>query len=679
MAETINPTTGLPPVPTVTYIPSEKDSDARVLVVNEYLKGRINSDKSYNQFNGRTLYEFIDDGTKRWNGYIPEASPLVDDDQSRIFINYTRNQIISYLVKVVMTRVEAKIKAVNKRTGALDQKFADALRDMNRYSLDAENGDARYMEIGLETSTKGTCIVYEGYRRETQEVDVPQSYDPETGKIVTKKETRLIFDNCFQQVVPLEDFYIANPYEPDLQKQPFVCWRQITTYLEAKRDWGKYSDWEYVKAGSYTLMGDPTTFYRNKVYTDLSLDQVEVVRYYSRKNNKFVVMVNGVIMYNGAIPFRDGKYPFAKYIFEPFENAFFWGSHFPNKIMGLQDEINTQINMMNDKQAASLLPYGLSSDVDDLIEDDVLQPNKIRKVGDISKWKFDTLPGVSAGEITMFQTIMNLAEEDAGDVQGAGNAVTPRGGKLPVRQVMMKQQEAMQKLTFSMNFMEDGERDRTELRLGHILQFYSVYKVQKITGKKDEDLKQMMSRDIRIDNVKLPDGRNGTKLIRLIDGSQLAKPGAKQALQDQLSVEEAKGDITGQPTYAIAMPVDAFYDYNFEVQVVKNSSYERNEVLDQAVRHEYANWRLGLLQFGVDVDKQELVDWVDESYDIDSDRFKPKAPQPGQQMPGMPGQQPGGPAGQQQLMQGQMPQAAETKGPAKQMAPTKVPAMGAMM
>jgi hypothetical protein len=330
-----------------------------------------------------------------------------------------------------------------------------------------------------------------------------------------------------------------------------------------------------------------------------------------------------------------------------------------------------------------LLPYGLSSDVDDLIEDDVLQPNKIRKVGDISKWKFDTLPGVSSGEITMFQTIMNLVEQDSGDVQGAGNATTPRGGKLPVRQVMMKQQEAMQKLTFSMNYMEDGERDRTELRLGHILQFYSVYKVQKITGKKDEDLKQMMSRDIRIDNIKLPDGRNGTKLIRLVDGSQLAKPGAKGALKDQLSVEEAKGDITGQPTYAIAMPVDAFYDYNFEVQVVKNSSYERNEVLDQAVRHEYANWRLGLLQFGVDVDKQELVDWVDESYDIDSDRFKPKAPQPGQQQPGMPGQQPGaqpgGQAGQQQLMQGKMPQSAETRGPAKQMAPAKVPAMGAMM
>jgi hypothetical protein len=390
-------------------------------------------------------------------------------------------------------------------------------------------------------------------------------------------------------------------------------------------------------------------------------------------------MVNGAILYNDAIPFRDGKYPFAKYIFEPFEVSFFWGSHFPNKVMGLQDEINTYINMMNDKTYGSLLPFGLSSDLDDLIEDDVLQPNKIRKVGDINKWRFESLPGVTAGEQNMFQMIMNLANADAGDIAGAGNAASPRGGKLPVRQVMLKQQEAMQKLTFSMNFMEDGERDRTELRISHILQFYSIYKVQHITGKDPKEWKQFADRDIRIDNVKLPDGRTGTKLIKMVDDTAIKNPESKAVLQDQLSIEEAKGDIQDNPTYAIAMSVNSFYDYNYEVQIVKNSSYERNEVLDQAVRHEYANWRLGVQQFGVPVDAQELVDWVDESYDIDSDRFKPKQGQ--MQSGGMQqGMQSGMPQqGQGQMMQGKMPQPAETKGPAKQMAPSKVPAFGEMM
>ncbi len=652
------------------YVPSEEERTERAQIFNEYIKARTISDKSYNQFNGRTLFEFIDDGTKRWNGYIPEASPLIDSDQSRIFINFTRNQIISFLAKVAMQHVDAKIKAVNRKTGSVDQKFADAMKDLNRYSLDAEYGDARYLEVALEVTTKGTTIVYEGYRKETQEIEAPISFDAEAVRIKTRKEKRIIFDNCYQELVPLEDFYIANPYEPDIQKQPFLVWRRITTYHEAEREFKKYKNWEFVKAGSYTLMGDPTTFYRNKVYTDLSQDQVEICRYYNRKGNHFGLMVNGVILYNGVLPFKDGKYPFAKYIFEPFENQFFWGSHFPNKIQGLQDEINTYINMMNDKTYASLLPFGLSSDLDDLIEDDTLQPGKIRKVGNIANWTFQTLPGVTSGEQNMFQMIMNLANADAGDVTGAGNAQTARGGKLPVRQVMMKQQEAMQKLTFSMNFLEDGERDRTELRINHILQFYSIPKMEKITGKSGNELNQMAFRDIRIDGVRLPDGRTGTKVIKLVDGTRVKNPMEKAKLADELSVEEMKGEEIDQPTYAIAMSVDSFYDYNFEIQVVKNSSYERNEVLDQAVRHEYANWRLGVQQFGVPVDAQELVDWVDESYDIDSDRFRPKGGQPG--MPQQ-GQQPGQPP------QGAMPQAAETQGPAKQMAPAKMPAMGQMM
>jgi hypothetical protein len=193
--------------------------------------------------------------------------------------------------------------------------------------------------------------------------------------------------------------------------------------------------------------------------------------------------------------------------------------------------------------------------------------------------------------------------------------------------------------------------------------------MEKITGESGDEINQMTFRDVRIDGVRLPDGRTGTKVIKLVDGTRVKNPMEKAKLADELSVEEMKGEEMEQPTYAIAMSVDSFYDYNFEIQVVKNSSYERNEVLDQAVRHEYANWRLGAQQFGVPVDAQELVDWVDESYDIDSDRFRPKGGQQGMPMQ----QQPGQP------QQGTMPQAAETQGPAKQMAPAKMPAMGQMM
>jgi hypothetical protein len=82
--------------------------------------------------------------------------------------------------------------------------------------------------------------------------------------------------------------------------------------------------------------------------------------------------------------------------------------------------------------------------------------------------------------------------------------------------------------------------------------------------------------------------------------------------------------------------VDTFYDYNVAVQIVRNSTFEKNAALDQSMRLEYAQWRLGLFQLAP-CDAQALIDWVSESYDIDPEQFKPKGTQ--QPIMGMP--QPG--------------------------------------
>lgn len=634
---------------TPAYLMSPKEREAQILVMKEFLKGRNITQKTYNQLNGRTIYQAIDDWTKRWNGYIPEASPLLDADQSRMFLNFTRNQIISYVSSVAMTRPKTKVQAINKKTGSTDQKFADVMNDLLEYSANEENGDAKFLSAALEGTIKGTVIVYEGYMKNIQKMDVPQSFDAGTGEITYKKEYRTVFDNCFQRIVPIEDFYIANPYQPDVQKQPFVIWREITMYDEAEVEFGDYKNWKYVKKGLYTFAEDVTTFYKNSLITELNGEQVEILRFYCKYLNKHVLMINGVVIYTGPIPFKDGNYPFAKGIFEPFSNDFFWGAGFPNKIMGEQDLINTFWNMMVDKTEGSLLPFGLSSDLDDWIEDDTLSLNRIRKVGDINKWKFDTLPGVSAGEQSMLQTALGFARENSGVVGGA-NAMTPRGGKLNVRQVLLQQQEAMKKMGFPMALLEDFERDRCKLRLDHILQFYSIPKVEKITGKNGKEIEKLAYRDVKLTNVKLSDGTSGGRYIKLVEKPK--NQDERQKIADDLSIMEAMGEETDSPIEALAIAVDTFYDYNLSVQIIKASSYEKNAALDQAARMEFADWRIPLAAGGTDpktgqpiqpvapADVAKIVDWVSESFDIDTEQFKaePQVPAPQPMMPGQPGQ-----------------------------------------
>ena len=614
------------PNPAETYIPTRDESDAIREVLETFEKGRTVLHKAYNYFGGRDLFEVIDDWTKRWNGYTPPLSPLLDQTQSNIFINFTRNAIISYLAKVAMSPVKAHIVAVNKKTGLPDQKFADILEDLNTFSLRAENADQKFLRSAMECAVKGTVVVYEGYMRSKQKMKTPIEYDATTGKIKYKEQDRILFDNCYQEVVPLEDFYIVNPFQPDVQKQPKILWRKITSFDEAKEEFGHYRNWKHVRKGEYSVTADLNTFYRQTLMTELGKDQVEILREYCHAKNFLKILINGVVLYDGPIPFKDGKYPFAKTVNEPFAVDFFWGNGNPNKYMGEQDLINTFINAMADKTINSLLPTGLSSDLDDLIEDDAIEIGKFRKVGDIDKWKWWEAPAVNAGEMNMFQQIMNLAKESGNT--DAGSQTTPKGGKMQTRQILLKQQEVMQKLSFNMNFLEDMERDRTELRISHIIQFYSIPKIEKITGKKGKEIEQLAYREVQLSDVKLSDGRKGNRVIKLIDGDSIKNSDDRAKLQDELSVTEMKGEVKGVPTEAFASlhrHVPGFQQHGAggEVQFLREEPGDRPGIKDgvRQLEIEPADHAGSAAQ-----EPQGLIDFVEEAFDIDTDQFETAAP-----------------------------------------------------
>lgn len=622
------------------YAPSKEDMDDIQEALGAYVTARNVMQRQYEYFNGRNLFECIDDWTKRWNGYIPPLNPLINQTSWNIFYNFTRNAIISYLAHVALNPVDAAIIAVNKKSGMPSKKFAEALKDMNKYSLNEENGDARFLEAATEAAVKGTVVVYEGYMKNFQTEKVPTEFDATTGKVTYKKRKKVIVDNCYQQVVPLEDFYITNAYQPDVQKQPRIIWRNLTTYSEAQNEFSHYKNWGFVRPGNYTLAMEMQTFYRQAQLADLPMDRVEILRYYCRRTNTHIVLCNGVVMYSGPIPFKDGKYPFAKSVNEPFGNDFFWGQGMPGKYMGEQDLINSFINMMAQKTTNSLLPTGLSSDLDDLIEDDVIEIGKMRQVSDINKWKFLESPGVNSGEFNMFETILGLAKDTA-------NVMPGTNGKVTARQILLQQQQLTDKIAYNIQFLEDLEVDRTKLRTSHLLQFYAIPRIERITGVDGKEIEQLAYRDIKVPDAKLSDGRTGTKIVQIV-GDEYKNPDQRQQLADDLSVREEMGESQGIPTEALAISADLFQDYDVNVQVIRGSSLKRNQALDQASRMELANWRISIAQVAPIPNPEGLVEYVEESFDIDKSQFETPPANGGQQMT---------PQNQQQLMQqGALPQ-----------------------
>ena len=136
----------------------------------------------------------------------------------------------------------------------------------------------------------------------------------------------------------------------------------------------------------------------------------------------------------------------------------------------------------------------------------------------------------------------------------------------------------------------------------------------------------------------------------------------RKKIADDLSVLEEMGELSGTPTEAIAVPVSMFNDYNNQVQIVKNSSYERNQTLDQAMRQDYAQWRLSLAQL-VPVNAKALIEWVNEAYEIPPDTFELGATQTQAQQQQQMGMASGGQPQQGQGNAGQIAQGNQPQKP----------------
>lgn len=606
------------------YEPGEKDYDALQHVYSRLYKMQHIRDRNYNYFNDRNLISFIDDSTKRWNGYVPPRDDLTEDWQARVFVNLTRDTVINFLSQVAVNQPKAVIK-VRNRKGYDDSKRAYILTKFLEYSRQKEDGERKFFNCALEMTVKGTVIAYEGFRKTKRKVEEIDYTDVITGKVESKEKSIIDYNDCWRSIVPLEDFYVGNIWQSDMQMQPDVIWKSIIRKVEAKIEFGKYPNWKYVKAGAYTSLVEQLPFFKNVQYAELESDHVEIIRYYNRFKDKMIIVANGVILYNGCIPFTHKKYPFTVGRFEPFAVDFFYGNSLPNKIATDNDILNTLWSMMLDQTILSIHKPVLTDDPDE-IEDTVLVPGLVKKVNNKDSYRIlSELQGPDSSHFNMLQLAQNFGKEHSG-FQGGGSATTSKGGKVTARQALLQEEQKRQALSLNTKQIEFFECDCAKLRVANILQFYTIPEKNKdITGE-DDAMKNFM-RVIRIDDTELTDGSYGTSVVKIANNDKnLPTP-------EQIDVEETMGEIQGQNVEVKVVTPDYIRNVEFDVSIEAESSYMQKHSLEQAMGTEFYQ----LMLANPLANQMENIREVVKLYDKDPDKF---IQQQGQGMPqGMPGQQ----------------------------------------
>ncbi|HRF70812.1 MAG TPA: hypothetical protein PKV66_05220, partial [Candidatus Pelethenecus sp.] len=359
------------------YKPSDFEQE---VVKSTFAKFRLSADdrnREFEYFDGDDLISYIEDSVRRFVTNLDERDDI-EDWQSRINDQFTRNKVLGVLAKVV------RVLPIAQMTARGDEDFNKSLilSNLYEYAEDLDDYEEFMVFYLLEAIVKGTAIGYEGLERKTKIIkNVKNANDDIT--ITEVKETT---SKLFATIVPLEDFYPQNVGIRNIKSMAYCFWRENLPEQKFKMDWGMYENSKWVKSqGGVSDKDDSRPFYRDYISTDITEGNIEVIKYYNKDVDEYIVIANGVWLNPikdksgkemiSPLPFNHKELPFFDTKFDFFGSDFFYGKSLPDRLKTLQDVLNVLTNMLLDQSFLTIFPPILTSGFDS-IEDDYLRPGR---------------------------------------------------------------------------------------------------------------------------------------------------------------------------------------------------------------------------------------------------------------------------------------------------------------
>lgn len=400
--------------------------------------------KPYKEFNNRTVQEEIDAGQKSFNTYVPPKSDDPDEEwKAQTVRPIVRNKLISIVAHITAEVVYPVFFAQNKNDEE-DRAAAEVIRLMVEKEINDTNYDyeMKFLHSVMQMVSEPIAILYcqltETYR------SIKDKY--ENGEYTLKQVIDDVMSGLVLELVDTNDFFWANMYEYNIQKQRFLGWRRRIEFDEAEAKYGKHKNFKYVKPGIIKMYSNEDKAFYDVEDEDLAArNLVEEFTYYNRYKDEKICFINGVIVTDPeqANPRKDKKYPFAAAGYEPLRNGkFFLYKSAANKLGPDEILVNAMYNLIFDGAILAMLPpvavYG-----DEEVDTNIITPagvtnfNKDTKI-DAIKTGMD----LNAG-LRVMQEIEKSMSESTQDDQRSGVA---SGGEKTAHEVEILERNAQKAL-----------------------------------------------------------------------------------------------------------------------------------------------------------------------------------------------------------------------------------------
>jgi hypothetical protein len=632
------------------YTPTEDEKRVRQMVIDSFRWSDIILRKPRREFNDMSVLSRMMIDQMAFNIYQPNNGQAYPGDpinswKSHALRPIARNKVMSITAHATAKLLFPKLFAYNEQSEEQDD-AATAMRDLIEWASEQNEYAKMTLYSVINACVNPASIMHTEYAEAYRTVKTEKD---DNGKWKTEEILDESNSGFKLTPVPVDEFYIADFYTEDVQRQAYLIWRRVQSYQTMAAKYSHLDNFKYVKPGMQVIYNDANIAFYEVYDSNLRQSLCEEVIFYSKPLDLMLVMVNGVLLtdFDNPNPRKDKQYPFIVFGYENFdEGRSIYKKSLVFKMQPDADIINTLYPIIIDGTYLNMMPPMIITGEEE-VGSDVIIPGVSTTL--INPEASITPLRVAQDIGTGMQTLMKVEES----INQSSEQPYPSGKITAFQMSKIEQEKAIQASCF-VAMIASYVKQYGKLMIGDIIQYMTLPEVSSILDNGELTYKTFVVHDRQTESGK----KNRT--LKLKTGLP-EEPSKEEELNMSYKILDKQGGHESRNELWEMNPI-LFRKMKYMCSIGADIMSPMSDDLEKAFGLEAFDKSIQAAQVGVPVDMEEVFkDFVLLNYPKsknDPDKYikdqSTEVPQiPGQ--PPIPSMNPN--AGQQQPQMGQAPQA----------------------